>query len=194
MKNTYRAVFMTVLLTFTTQMFCFADTGSDTTPAPYAPDEFPVFMKDIRRFEIISLGAMPFITLNASLAYSIGKYAAHDFDSDYSPNPFAKSSDGGYSEDEQKGILLTSLGISVGIGLTDFIVNIIKHSKKNKKIHNENSPVQIVPLVEDKNAVKIEPPQEQEILNDVISDDIKSEKNSISPASPDSAKNTEGEN
>ena len=46
----------------------FADSTS-TSPAPYEKEEFPDFLHDLRRFEIITLGSLPFVTLDTSLAY-----------------------------------------------------------------------------------------------------------------------------
>jgi hypothetical protein len=139
---------------------CCADDTTNTTPEPYKDDEFPQFMKDARRAEIITLGAMPFVTLNTTLGYSMLRYWQHDFSSDYVPNPFAKTSDSnGFTEDEQKTILLTSIGISAGIGLTDLIVNIVKRNIARRKTLRENSgPVQITPIEQDKDAVQIQPP------------------------------------
>ena len=58
-----------------------ADTSS-TTPEPYRDNEFPQFLKDARRFEIITLGALPFVTLDTTLAYSTYRYGKHDFNDD----------------------------------------------------------------------------------------------------------------
>ncbi|MFA6855576.1 MAG: hypothetical protein WCR31_00070 [Treponema sp.] len=135
-----------------------ADDTTSTTPEPYTNDEFPQFMKDARRTEIITFGAMPFVTLNTTLGYSFVRYSQHDFSSDYVPNPFAKTSDSnGFTEDEQKTILLTSIGISVGIGLTDLIVNIIRRNIVQYKKHNENTaPIMIKPVEQDKDAIQIQ--------------------------------------
>ena len=66
--------------------------AADTTPKPYDNDELPQTMKDIRRFEIITLGALPFVTLDTTLAYSTWRYVQHDFDAAYQPDVFAVSS------------------------------------------------------------------------------------------------------
>lgn len=137
----------------------YADGTTNTTPEPYKDDEFPQFMKDARRAEIITLGAMPFVTLNTTLGYSFVRYSQHDFLSDYIPNPFAKTSDSnGFTENEQKTILLTSIGISMGIGLTDFIVNIIRRNNfaKQKNLKENSGPILIKPVEQDKDAVKIQ--------------------------------------
>ena len=142
---------------------CFAKEAKDTTPSPYTDDEFPQFMKDLRRAEIVSLGALPFVTLTSTIVYSSARYAQHGFDSEYFPNPFAKASaSNGYSTAEQAGILLTSAGISVGIGLTDLLVSVIKRNAAKKKLERkEKAPIVVTPIAEDKDAVRIDmPPRE----------------------------------
>ena len=136
-----------------------ADTKS-TTPEPYEEDEFPSWLKDLRRAEIITLGAMPFITLNTSLCYSFGNYAFHNFDSDYFVNPFAQGSDtSSYTSSEQAGILLTSLGICLGIGITDFIVHSVKRSNQKKKMRTQKKGnINIESVADDPEATKILPP------------------------------------
>lgn len=136
-----------------------ADTKS-TTPEPYEEDEFPSWLKDLRRAEIITLGAMPFITLNTSLCYSFGNYAFHNFDSDYFVNPFAQGSDtSSYTSGEQAGILLTSLGICLGIGITDFIVHSVKRSNQKKKMRTQKKGnINIESVADDPEATKILPP------------------------------------
>ena len=136
-----------------------ADTKS-TTPEPYEEDEFPSWLKDLRRAEIITLGAMPFITLNTSLCYSFGNYAFHNFDSDYFLNPFAQGSDtSSYTSGEQAGILLTSLGICLGIGITDFIVHSVKRSNQKKKMRTQKKGnINIESVADDPETTKILPP------------------------------------
>ena len=136
-----------------------ADTKS-TTPEPYEEDEFPSWLKDLRRAEIITLGAMPFITLNTSLCYSFGNYAFHNFDSDYFVNPFAQGSDtSSYTSGEQAGILLTSLGICLGIGITDFIVHSVKRSNQKKIMRTQKKGnINIESVADDPEATKILPP------------------------------------
>ena len=161
------------------------------TPEPYSDNEFPGFLHDLRRAEIITLGAMPFITFNATLGYSLGKFAFNNFDSQYFVNPFAQSSDSSFSTDEQIGIILTSLGISLCIGITDFIVNSVKRSNAKKKINNPNNPVKINPIKNDPDATKLpssKQTQEEDFSNNLqeenlLDDENHSDKNSIESSS-----------
>jgi len=125
----------------------FADS---TTPEPYNTDEFPQTLKDLRRFEIITLGAMPFITLDATIAYSGYKSITEGTQF----NPFATST---YTQDEQFKIILTSLCISTGVGLFDYVYNLLKRNiSTHKKKKVETSYINVTPIAEDPDAIKID--------------------------------------
>ena len=138
---------------------CLPAFTEDNTPKPYDQDELPQTLKDIRRFEIITIGALPFVTLDTTLAYSTYRYAKNDFDPDYKPDIFSPSS---FSQEEQKGIILTSVGICVGIGLTDLIVQIVKRSSKKKKAQINYDDIAVIPISEDEDAQVIPLPEEKE--------------------------------
>lgn len=113
----------------------------------------------VRRAEIITLGAMPFVTLLTSLGFSIGRYIYYDFDSTYSPNPFAKG-EGAFTQKEQVAIILTAVGISVGIGLTDLTIQLVKRSKAKKRAEqNRQRAIEVTPVALDKTATKLPPPR-----------------------------------
>ncbi len=133
--------------------------AADTTPKPYDSDELPQTMKDIRRFEIITLGALPFVTLDTTLAYSTWRYVQHDFDSAYQPDIFAASS---FSQEEQRNLILTSLGVCIGIGLTDLIVQIIRRSHKKRANQINYDDISIIPISEDEDAQIIPLPSAEE--------------------------------
>lgn len=122
-------------------------------PEPYKSEEFPQALKDIRRFEIITLGSMPFVMLDSNICYSFIRYYKNDKNPEYKPSPFGAKN---YTQDEQLGLIFTSLAISSGIGLTDFIVQKIKlakHKKQNSKIETGN--INITPISEDPDAIRI---------------------------------------
>lgn len=139
----FKKIFLVISLFSFFGTACLPLYSADNTPVPYSKNEFPQVMHDIRRFEIITLGALPFVTLNTTLGYSCYQYADHNFSNSYFPNPFGSSS---YTQDEQIGILLTSLGICVGIGLTDLIIQIVKRNHKNKIINQNYANIVINPI------------------------------------------------
>ena len=107
--------------------------------------ELPSWAKDLRRAEIVTLGSLPFTTLGTTLAYSLYRYGANDFNPAYIPNPFPLSStEARLSTDEQIGIIVTAAGLSLAVGITDFIVMQVKHSRQKKaleKIREEQGTV-----------------------------------------------------
>ena len=156
MKKNFIAKILIVSILFN---LCFPIFSEDTTPKPYEEDEFPQTLKDIRRFEIITLGALPFVTLDTTIVYSNLRYAQNDFDSAYKPDIFSSSS---FTQDEQKGIILTSLGICVGIGLSDLIVQLIKRSSKKRKQEINYDDIAVIPISEDPDAVELPLPGKNE--------------------------------
>ena len=143
--------FLIIISFLSANLFC-------ETAEPYKDDEFPQVFKDLRRAEIITLGSMPFITFTVSLGWSFGRVVQNGGDFGYFVNPFSKSTTSNFTTDEQVGIILTSLGISAGIGLTDFIYHIIKRNQKTKKVVQQSGTIIINPVTEDKDAVKLEKP------------------------------------
>lgn len=170
---------------------------TDTTPKEYTEEEFPQALHDLRRFEIVSLGALPFVTLNSTLVYSGIKYAQNDFNPAYAPNPFAPKSESGLTTDEQVGILLTSLGISAGIGLTDYIIRLIKRNSKKNKAKKLNQNIKISTIENDPTATKIDLTEDtsdkliknQESLEDTVEtiapEEISNESNQIEIITPE---------
>ena len=116
--------------------------SEDTTPLEYDSSSMPQGLKDLRRFEIITLGSLPFVTLDAGIVYSGIRWANNGFDS-------------AYSTEEQIGILLTSIGISISIGLTDYIINLVKRSNKKNREKLLNQSIIITPLSQDDTATPI---------------------------------------
>lgn len=161
MSKSKMIICLTVLISLFVSLPAYADSKS-TTPEPYNTEEFPQALKDLRRFEIITLGSMPFVMLDCNMVYSGVLYAQGKTQSF---NPLNTSN---YSTKQQIGLILTSLSISCGIGLTDFAVNKIKAGKiKKSKKSSKNNSVLIVPIEEDPDAIKIETPAE---IDDVLED------------------------
>ena len=123
----------------------------NTEPKPYSKDEFIQPLQDLRRFEIITLGSMPFVTLNTAIVFNGINYATGKTQTF---NPLATAD---YKPDEMKTVILTSLCISAGIGLTDFIVRIVKRHKSYKKIDLSDAiKIEIEPDEPDKSEEPVE--------------------------------------
>lgn len=134
-KFNFKKIFLFIILLSIISSVSFAE----NEPKPYTEDEFPQYAKDIRRFEIITFGSLPFVVFDSVLVYSGIKWSSNNFEGSF-PNPFSVKS--GLSKEEMTGVLLTSLGISLCIALTDFIINKVKD---NKNQINEKKEILILP-------------------------------------------------
>lgn len=150
------------------------------TIEPYTKDEFPSWLHDMRRAEIVSLGSLPFVTLGVTLGYSLYRYFSHDMNPDYFPNPFAKSSSGArLTTDEQLGILFTSLGVAAVVGITDFTISSIQRHKQNKAYQELNrGAVEIIPLDEETVPQDDFPAQEDGSHENIFQDTLSQENTS----------------
>ncbi len=142
-----KKIALLVLLVSCVSLFpLYADDFTVEGAEPYDTKATPQWLKDLRRGEIITLGSWPFTVLLTSLGYSLIQVGAHNFDFSYMRNPFSTVG-GDYSESETLGIIFTSLGISVGVGMADFLVNLVKRKKAEKKNNSRQMEnVTITPL------------------------------------------------
>lgn len=125
-------------------------------PEPYKAAEFPAWAKDLRRFEIISVGVLPFAVFYSTLAFDFcrylgGKSIGFSFDALGSGNPFVVSdvlafdlayapwpvkSASSYvaSSDEKTLVLISALTLSLAVGIADyFIVKAQDRAERRKK-------------------------------------------------------------
>ena len=116
----------------------YAAETEDAEPVPYSPDEFSPWQKDLRRAEIIAFGSLPFVTFMTSLGYDVFRYYTHNQREEYLPWPLKKDEIAiPLSEDEQKRVLLISVGVSVGVALFDFGYRALKrHIKRSRQDRN----------------------------------------------------------
>ncbi|MCR5218430.1 hypothetical protein [Treponema sp.] len=130
------ACLLVLMIIFSGHLFAATSSSSSssssksTTPEPYTKEEFSPVLHDLRRAEIITFGSLPFVTLGVTVAYGAYGYFSGDFSS--FPNPLDKSADS-FSSWQQAKIFGYSLSISVGLGLLDYGINLVKRHKKAKK-------------------------------------------------------------
>lgn len=116
-------IFIVLSVFITPQVFSQANNSETHIPSEYEEDEFPVWLQDLRRAEIIAVGSFPFTFFLSQLSYGIYRFACHDFTSDYSPVFFMGSGSANpFTNEEKTTIILISLGLSAAMALTDFII------------------------------------------------------------------------
>lgn len=145
--------FLLLIIVFPTFVPQCAYCENSSEPEPYEKEEFPQWALDLRRFEIVSLGSIPFAMIGVTIGY--GALEVHRGNMDSIPNPLNPSS---LDESEQLKILGLTVCTGLAIGLVDFTVNqIIRHNQK-KKLERINAAkqVNVVPISENTEPEEVE--------------------------------------
>lgn len=164
--------------------FVFA--ADSKTPEPYNKEEMPQTLQDLRRFEIITLGAMPFVMLDTTLGYSIYHTVKKDLNDEekkieFKPTPFVgslKFADDDTKKKAQEQIFFISLGVSLGIGVTDLAYRHIKRGFVNWREERRSSHDISIEVLEDstiedfENAVELDAPEVTEEVSEIYEVDI----------------------
>jgi hypothetical protein len=100
-----------------------ASAQAQRTPAPYQPDEFPAWLSDLWRAEVVLVGSFPF-TLFATLeVYDIYRYFANGLDPSYAPWPLGSSGvAAALSPTETAWLAVSALSLSVIVSGLDFLL------------------------------------------------------------------------
>ena len=111
-----------VLTTILIVVFLAQSPGQEVDYEPYQKDEFPRWAQDLRRFEIVFFGTIPFSFLYTSMGYSLYKYGAHNWDSAYAPAILGNKTPQILMNSEKIQIIYTALGVSFTAAVMDFIL------------------------------------------------------------------------
>lgn len=109
-------------------LLAFAAAGAlaeeDRVPEPYAPEEFPGWVRDLRRAEIVFFGSLPFTLFFTYEAYDVGRYLVNGFDPLLAPWPFRAGSEigAGYTPAEKGWLIASALAVSLGVSVADFLI------------------------------------------------------------------------
>ncbi|MBI9105513.1 MAG: hypothetical protein JEZ04_02150 [Spirochaetales bacterium] len=93
-------------------------------PVPYDEEEFPEWLSDVRRAEIIFAGSLPFTILVSNVGYGIYSMISSDA---YDITNFTTTAS--MTNDEKLQILGIGAGISAGIALLDFILGLFEEEE-----------------------------------------------------------------
>ncbi|MFP4509264.1 MAG: hypothetical protein ACOC4I_00105 [Spirochaetota bacterium] len=107
----------TVLLVTTLFAVCVSVPLHADEPVPYEREEFPQLLRDMRRFEIVTLGSLPLTMLFTSLLYRTYRIAASDTDISWAETrPTLQS--------ERNTVLGFALSASTIVGLADYLLGL----------------------------------------------------------------------
>ncbi|GAB1455420.1 hypothetical protein MASR2M48_07270 [Spirochaetota bacterium] len=112
-------IFVSIATSAVAQAASLADAKAvSALPEPYTQDEFPAWLRSVRRFEIISLGAFPILLFYTRLTMDVTRYTKNNFNSMCSW-PFRNENSYVPSDDEQYTSLLVAAGLSLIFGSID---------------------------------------------------------------------------
>ncbi|MDR2446710.1 MAG: hypothetical protein LBD58_05410 [Treponema sp.] len=133
-----------LILPFVAAISLSAQTTSTVQDAIRADSkDFPQWAKDMRRFDVIAFGAIPFAFFTASFVTDSIRWAQFGGDMKYAPWPLKGAGAYDPTTKEKMQIIGIAAGISLFVALADFVVIQIKrHNEKQKRIRTpDNQPV-----------------------------------------------------
>jgi len=137
--NTVRKIALLLLLTTVPALLLPAQTNTTTIPSIFGSDKVPQWVKDIRRWEIVAFGSIPFTILTATFAMDMYRWNnanGMDFSNEgrqYAPWPLKSAGAKVMEKKEQEMVFVIAGGLSIGIAMADQVVYQIKRYKARKK-------------------------------------------------------------
>jgi hypothetical protein len=112
---------------------------TNTIPSIFESPNVPQWVKDLRRWEIIAFGSIPFTMLTATFAMDMYRWQnanGMDFSDEgrrYAPWPMKSAGAVVMESKEQEMVFVIAAGLSVGIAMTDQVIVQIKRYRARKK-------------------------------------------------------------
>ncbi len=101
----------------------------NSTPyTPYEAAEFPLWARDLRRFEVVFFGTVPFSFFYASAGYSLYTYASHNWAREYAPAILGNRTPPILTNSEKLQIIGVSLTLSAAAAVVDFCIGAVTRS------------------------------------------------------------------
>ena len=108
------------------------DSAEEPVPEEYTQEEFPGWLKQLRRAEIVFAGSIPLTILFTNIGYGIYGALSSGVLESSSIDSITESS--GLTNEERYDILKISLGISGGIAALDFILGFFQQPEEDEQL------------------------------------------------------------
>jgi hypothetical protein len=135
--NTGKKIVLLLLLTMVPVLWVPAQT--DDMPSIFESPNVPQWVKDLRRWEIIAFGSIPFTMLTATFSMDMYRWQnanGMDFSEEgrrYAPWPMKSTGAIVMKSEEQEMVFIIAASLSVGIAMIDQVVVQIKRYRARKK-------------------------------------------------------------
>jgi len=120
-----------IFLIFFSAGVCFGQTVKAPVPAPYEKNEFPGWMQDLRRGEIILIGSFPLSMFLSYEFYDIYRYFSNNLQSAYRPWPFRTYDAVPYNGAENIGIIVSAVSLSIAVAVADYLIGKLTENKNS---------------------------------------------------------------
>ena len=127
MTDFYRAVSLTLVLSFAAGLAPLAGQTTAGTESTVPDIEFPQWSKDLRRAEIVAFGTLPFSWLVSTVTMDISRTIAHGGSQDYWPWPLKPTGAPTMTNSEFITTIGIALGVSAVVAIADYII--INHKR-----------------------------------------------------------------
>jgi hypothetical protein len=104
----------------------------------------PLWVKDLRRAEIVAFGSFPFALFTTIFAFDVYRFASHSGDILYAPWPIKPAGAVALTQDELKTTIKIAIGLSLAISAADFIIVHYKRGRQARLAANAPGETPIV--------------------------------------------------
>jgi hypothetical protein len=105
--------------------------AKEHTPAPYEKEEFPQWLAELWRAEVVFVGSFPFTLFFTLEGYDTYQFASKGFTASYAPWPFRTAAEITYNDKEKTWLLVSALAASALVSLADFILGHVGKQPEN---------------------------------------------------------------
>jgi len=113
---------------------------AQTTPAPYQKDEFPAWLLDLRRADIVAFGSLPFMVFFTTFAVDSYRFYSNDWDRRYAPWPLKAPGAIEMDENQRIASFTVAAGLSVLVAVADYFI--VQHKRARQR---ETAPPVLTP-------------------------------------------------
>jgi len=104
---------------------------AQTTPAPYQKDEFPTWLLDLRRADIVAFGSLPFMMFFTTFAVDSYRFYSNDWDRRYAPWPLKAPGAIEMDENQRIASFTVAAGLSVLVAVADYFI--VQHKRARQR-------------------------------------------------------------
>lgn len=105
---------------------------TSSSPVPYQKEEFPAWLLDLRRADIVAFGSLPFTLFFTTFAVDSYRFYSNDWDRRYAPWPLKAPGAIEMDENQRIASFSVAIGLSVVIAVVDYLIVQYKRNRQEE--------------------------------------------------------------